>query len=87
MRVDTLLDEIFFKGSIFHGKNYTREFDEIFITISKTNVEKIVDSFISIRPELKSENIYSKLKVHGFRIISSEMLTDEEIVIGLIEKL
>lgn len=87
MRVDALLDEIFFKGSIFHGKNYTCEHDEIFITISKTNLDKIVNFYVDIRPELKAENIYGKIKVHGFRIVSSEMLTDEEIVIGLIEKL
>jgi len=90
MKVDALIDEIFFKGYIFHRKNYTREHDEIFITISRTNVQKIVNFYVYIgliRPELNFENIYGKIKVHGFRILSSEMLTDEEIVIGLIEKL
>ena len=49
--------------------------------------DKIVNFYVDIRPELKAENIYGKIKVQGFRIVSSEMLTDEEIVIGLIEKL
>jgi hypothetical protein len=85
MEANELIDQIYFKGSIFRGKNYTREINEIFISLSKTNVEKIVLHFIEIRQELKAENVYGKIRVHGFNIVSSEMLTDEQIVIGLIE--
>lgn len=86
MKTIKLIDEIYFKASIFQIKNHVEQ-DKIFITISKTNVEKIVDYFFSTISEFKDKNVYGKIKVHGFNVISSEMLTNEEIIIGLIETL
>ncbi len=80
MIVEDLIYKIRVQIYVYESKNIKTE--DVVIAISENNIKMIIE-YVSGTTNI----VYSSLRLFGRRIVSSEMLTDNEILIGEISKL
>lgn len=83
MKTEDLIQQLVYEIRFYQSKNM---FDEnIVITISENNIKKIVN--YHNKEFGLNTTIYFPIRFLGHRVISSEMLKDNEFIIGQINKL
>lgn len=68
-----------FKSGIIH-----QDKDEVIVTVSKNKGEEIIKYVLETGHGLYISKIsYKSLTLYGYRVVFSEMLKDDEVIIGL----
>lgn len=82
-----LIDEIIIKGAIFRERIFDKQ-KEIVITISEKNFQMLLkhikDTYYNL---IEPSTTYSAFTIYGYKIVHSVMLSDDSIVVGLINKI
>jgi hypothetical protein len=83
MKTENLIEKLIYEIRFYKSKNHFQE--NIVITISVNNIEKIVNYYN--KQFGFNVTVYGEIKFLGNKIISSEMLKDNEFIIGQISNI
>ena len=87
MKIDNLITKIITEADAFNFKNPDVETKKIVVTISIRNGENIIRHLHNLYYPTKREIIYKSLTLYGYRIVFSDTISDNEIVIGIKSRL
>jgi hypothetical protein len=86
MKTDDLIKKIITEAEVFHHRKPI-DIKKIVITISIENGEKIIKHLNNLYYPPSKQIIYKSLTLYGYRIVFSEMISNNEILVGVLNEL
>jgi hypothetical protein len=85
MKTEDLIFEIVSRAEYFSIRNPHVLKHDIVITVSLENGKRLITHILETYMGISNNINYKSLTIYGYRLILSEMLNDDEIVIGVKE--